>query len=192
MKRSRSGHLGFADHAQHVEEQRDQDLDGRERSAGVAGFGVADHLDNLAAHVLGHGRKLGGIADFVHRPSNLPHRNVTLVFLACGARTPACRVETHLDTSSATGQASARVPTRHAGVRAPQTLRSSRTRMQTIDKLAEMKGRFGKDAAEQTMRAARPRPACANPRSVRAHPIPRDRPIPARLSAKPRGGCSRG
>jgi len=36
-----------------------------------------------------------------------------------GARTRACRVETLLDTSSARSPASARVPTRHARVRAP-------------------------------------------------------------------------
>src|SRR5687767_6067860 len=39
----------------------------------------------------------------------------------CGARTRAGRVETHLDTRSrGASQASARVPTRHARVRAPR------------------------------------------------------------------------
>jgi hypothetical protein len=39
-----------------------------------------------------------------------------------GARTPACRVHTHVNALSVKRRtrASARVPTRHAGVRAPQ------------------------------------------------------------------------
>ena len=73
----------------------------------------------LAAHRRYLGAGIAGAAAFLlHAPTALPFWGLYL--LLCGARTRAGRVETPLDARSGTGnQASARVPTRHARVRAP-------------------------------------------------------------------------
>src|SRR5579871_5304 len=50
----------------HVEKESDQDLHGRERSAGMAGFGERNHLDDLAPHLLGDRLKFGYVAGSFH------------------------------------------------------------------------------------------------------------------------------
>ena len=46
----------------HVEEQRDDDFGAESDPPGMAGFRLGDHLDHLAPHLLGNGRKLGRVA----------------------------------------------------------------------------------------------------------------------------------